>query len=94
MSEVFKKKVEDFVCENCSKKVLGNGYTNHCPKCLWSKHVDVNPGDRAEKCCGMMEPIKLESRGSEFKVVHQCKKCGHETGMKSTSGDDLSVLIG
>ena len=24
-----------------------NGYTNHCSQCLWSKHVDINPGDRS-----------------------------------------------
>lgn len=24
------------MCEHCSAEVLGTGYTNHCPKCLWS----------------------------------------------------------
>jgi hypothetical protein len=57
MSTVFKKTKEDFVCEHCGKPVVGNGYTNHCPECLWSKHVDVNPGDRAATCLGLMEPV-------------------------------------
>ena len=43
----FTRKVEDFTCEHCGREVHGNGYTNHCPHCLHSKHVDVNPGDRA-----------------------------------------------
>ena len=38
---------EEFVCENCGKKVPKLGYScrNHCPYCLHSKHVDKNPGD-------------------------------------------------
>jgi hypothetical protein len=40
----FQKTVEDFVCEHCGHPVAGNGYTNHCSQCLWSKHVDDNSG--------------------------------------------------
>jgi hypothetical protein len=40
---------EPFVCEHCGKAVepLAKGsYRNHCPHCLWSKHVDdVGPGE-------------------------------------------------
>ena len=38
---------EEFICENCGKKVGKLGYScrNHCPYCLYSKHVDKNPGD-------------------------------------------------
>ena len=41
---------EAFVCENCGKEVKKLGYScrNHCPECLYSKHVDKNPGDREE----------------------------------------------
>lgn len=43
---------EEFICENCCKEVSKLGYScrNHCPYCLHSKHVDINPGDRAEEC--------------------------------------------
>ena len=39
---------EDFICENCGKDVEKSSYTarDHCPYCLYSKHVDINPGDR------------------------------------------------
>ena len=45
---------ESFICENCHKKVNPLGYTarDHCPYCLYSKHVDINPGDRKESCHG------------------------------------------
>ena len=55
----FIKNIEDFTCEHCGAPVKGTGYTNHCPKCLWSKHEDVNPGDRASDCHGLMKPIDI-----------------------------------
>ena len=78
MSKKFIKKVEDFVCEKCGDEVVGGGFTNHCPKCLWSKHVDINPGDRAEKCGGMMKPIGALKIGDSYSIIHQCEKCGFE----------------
>lgn len=67
---------EDFVCQNCCYSVLGNGYTNHCPECLYSLHVDVNPGDRQSLCGGLMTPIDILTKGGQpIDVVHQCQKC-------------------
>ena len=45
---------ETFICENCNKEVQKLNYTarDHCPYCLYSKHVDINPGDRMNTCCG------------------------------------------
>ena len=62
MLSKFTKIDEEFICENCGNKVEKLGYTcrNHCPDCLHSKHVDVNPGDRQEECHGLLEPIGLE----------------------------------
>ena len=36
---------ESFTCEICNKLVEPLGYTarDHCPYCLYSKHVDINP---------------------------------------------------
>ena len=52
---------EPFVCEHCGNEVKPLGYScrNHCPKCLYSKHVDKEPGDRAEGCKGMLKPIGI-----------------------------------
>ena len=73
----FTRTVEDFVCKNCGATVLGNGYTNHCPKCLWSRHVDENPGDRASKCGGMMRPVTVTLEKGEYIITHKCEICGH-----------------
>ena len=34
---------EDFICENCGNKVKKLGYTarDHCPYCLYSKHLEI-----------------------------------------------------
>jgi len=93
MSTTFKKNKEDFVCEHCGQAVKGTGYTNHCPKCLWSKHVDKNPGDRLEKCAGMMAPFKLEMEKDEFILSNKCVKCGYVKRNKTALEDDLSSLL-
>ncbi len=93
MSQKFQRKIEDFVCEHCGADVKGSGYTNHCPKCLWSKHVDVFPGDRAEKCGGMMKLIALEKRGKDYVLTHQCVSCGEERKIKLLENDNFEEVL-
>ena len=89
----FTKVKENFTCAHCGADVLGNGYTNHCPKCLYSKHVDNNPGDRQSNCGGMMRPISVESRNSEFIITHKCEKCGKVIKQKTSENDDMDTII-
>lgn len=89
----FIRKKENFICDNCKNSVIGNGYTNHCSKCLWSKHVDVNPGDRKNFCSGKMKPLGLESKSGDFKVAHQCQKCGYQSKTKLSPNDNIDLLI-
>lgn len=89
----FKKKKEDFVCENCGEEVGGDGYTNHCPHCLFSKHVDNYPGDRAADCGGLMEPIDTEESGGEWKVIQKCRKCGKIHKNKLSVIDNFDHLV-
>jgi len=84
---------EDFVCAHCKEAVRGTGYTNHCPKCLWSKHVDVQPGDRAEICGGMMEPIALEGSTPHYRIVHKCLSCEAVRRVSVLDTDDPAALI-
>jgi hypothetical protein len=80
-----------FVCERCGEFVrpLANGsYRNHCPSCLWSKHVDVKPGDRAADCLGLMRPIGLDYRSSKgWMIVHECEGCGHQQRNRTAVDD-------
>ncbi len=89
----FIKNVEDFTCGNCSAEVKGTGYTNHCPKCLWSKHVDVDPGDRAEACGGMMQPIAIEGTVARYRLVHKCAKCSMVRRVDVSEMDDVNALL-
>ncbi|OGF22158.1 hypothetical protein A2Y83_00965 [Candidatus Falkowbacteria bacterium RBG_13_39_14] len=93
MSQNFQKCKEDFICGKCGAKIEGDGYTNHCPHCLWSKHVDINPGDRASNCGGLMKPVKLEAKGKEIIIVHRCEKCGYEKRNKASIKDKLDILL-
>lgn len=89
----FQRNIEDFVCEHCGTKVSGNGYTNHCPQCLYSKHVDINPGDRASDCGGLMEPIDVEIKNGSYVLVQRCQKCGFIRKNKLQDGDNFNAVL-
>ncbi len=93
MSQKFQRVIEDFTCLNCGQEVQGGGYTNHCPNCLWSRHVDIYPGDRSEDCGGMMEPVGVEIKKGQTRVVHKCQKCGRERVVDAAEGDDNEKLV-
>jgi len=91
-----------FICTNCGAEVppLANGsYRNHCPWCLHSLHVDVNPGDRANTCGGVLEPVGVEHSGKKgWVIVHRCRACGETRRNRAalddpTCPDDFDVLV-
>src|SRR3989338_9873571 len=90
----FVKVTEGFTCKHCGHRVAGSGYTNHCPKCLYSKHVDAQfPGDRAAGCNGLMKPVGLEQKAGQFVLIHRCQKCGKTTKNKAAANDSQEELI-
>ena len=93
MTQNFKRQIEDFICEHCGQKVVGNGFTNHCPRCLWSQHVDINPGDRAESCGGLMEPIGVELERGQYVITQKCLKCGRTWRNLALSDDNIGQFL-
>ncbi len=92
----FTKIDEEFICENCGNKVSKLGYTSrdHCPFCLYSKHVDIYPGDRKETCHGELEPISVEiSNKKGYVIIYRCKKCGEIRKNKSAQDDNMDLII-
>lgn len=94
---IFIARQEVFVCEHCGYQVLPlekGTYRNHCPKCLWSKHVDeTGPGDRASRCRGMMEPVGVDHRGSKgWMIKHRCITCEKIMLNKAAPDDDVQML--
>ncbi len=89
----FQRRIEDFECLHCGQHVEGNGYTNHCPHCLWSRHVDINPGDRLADCDGMMAAVRIHKKGERYRILHRCEICGHEAWNQSAKKDNFDRLL-
>ena len=72
----------------------GTQHRNHCPNCLWSRHVDdERPGDRASDCQASMEPIAITVRkDGEWVLIHRCNGCG-VLDSNRTAGDDNPLLL-
>ena len=73
---------DSFTCKVCGRPVVsagaGSGHRNHCPNCLSSLHLDMEPGDRAADCGGIMDPVGVWVRkNGEWAVIHRCRRCGH-----------------
>lgn len=86
-----------FRCRQCSLDVPtaapGTAHRNHCPNCLWSRHVDDAPGDRAAECGSSMEPIAITVRGDgEWVLVHRCVGCD-DIHLNRTAGDDNPLVL-
>jgi len=89
----FQRKKENFKCLNCGTEVAGTGYTDHCPVCLWSRHVDINPGDRAEKCRGLLEPVGVEVKAGGYVICYKCRECGFRHRVRASGDDNMEELI-
>ncbi len=88
----FQRRVEKFQCEACGYQVQGNGYTNHCPKCFVSKHVDNQPGDRAANCGGLMPVVHVSFLHGDWKVLQRCDRCGTTKQNRVQPEDDMVYL--
>lgn len=87
---------EEFECENCGRKVTKLGYScrNHCPYCLHSKHVDIDPGDRAESCHGLLKPIGIDTTSKKgYVIIFKCTKCGMIRRNKVAEDDNMDKII-
>lgn len=91
----FTMKDEEFICENCHKKVEKLNYTarDHCPYCLYSKHVDIYPGDRNNNCQGLLIPIDIEKYKNTYKIIYKCQKCQELHKNIIARDDDFDKII-
>ena len=101
-----------FGCSHCAEWVpidehIGTHNRNHCPHCLWSKHMDQDKlGDRKSDCESGMEPIALalkgegqdkygqrEGRLGEIMLVHECVTDGQLRINRIAADDDTGVVL-
>jgi len=96
----FRKNDEGFLCIHCGQAVPPNGVTSrdHCPACLHSRHVDINPGDRKNPCGGLLVPIAARPDAKKgFLIQYRCEKCGglhkNKAALSGVQPDDMHLLI-
>ena len=88
---------ESFTGKICGRPVVPAGaeseHRNHCPNCLTSLHVDIEPGDRASDCGGIMEPVAVWVRkNGEWAIIHRCRRCGALSANR-VAGDDNPMKL-
>ncbi len=99
----------DFQCAHCKAPVSsarvfsGVQNRNHCPYCLWSRHLDLHKaGDRLSACKAPEQPIALTSKRSrnkygrtdgELMIVHQCTGCEGISINRIAADDDTDMLV-
>ncbi|MBX3117774.1 MAG: RNHCP domain-containing protein [Fimbriimonadaceae bacterium] len=87
-----------FSCRKCGMLVPWDGggteHRNHCPSCLHSVHLDIEPGDRAADCGAVMEPISVwVRRKGEWAIVHRCLDCGALSSNRIAADDNEVLLV-
>ena len=92
---MFIKNDNQFICVNCGRQVEKLRYTSrdHCNYCLYSLHVDIFPGDRANKCRGLLKPVNVIVDSKKGKqIVYKCRKCGKEIKNIVAEDDNEDVI--
>jgi hypothetical protein len=99
-----------FKCLHCHYHVsteplyAGVQNRNHCPYCLWSRHVDwKEAGDRLAVCKAEMQPVGLvvklvrkkyaPTSGGELMLVHLCRDCGKVSINRLAADDDPEKVL-
>lgn len=90
--------LESFTCKECGWLVVpdgaGSGHRNHCPNCLYSVHLDDEPGDRSSECHGKMEPIGVWVRkNGEWALLHRCTVCEKISSNRIAADDNPMKLM-
>jgi len=89
---------DSFNCKVCGRLVVsagaGSKHRNHCPNCLYSLHLDIEPGDRESDCGGIMEPIAVWVRkNGEWAIIHRCRRCGQLSYNRIAADDNPMKLM-
>lgn len=89
---------ESFRCKNCGWEVnptgAGSDHRNHCPNCLHSLHLDIEPGDRESDCGSLMEPVAVWVRkNGEWAIIHRCRRCGAFSSNRIAADDNPVKLM-
>ena len=104
-----KHREKGFTCIQCGfpvssdRELSGVNNRNHCPRCLYSRHVDEKKaGDRKADCMSRMEPVGLTIKHThkrygppeqgELMIIHVCKGCGKVSINRIAADDDAAFI--
>ncbi len=92
---MFKKRNEVFTCKYCgeSVKLHPTSSRDHCNFCLYGLHVDVEPGDRANNCKGLLDPIGIRKKKGKEQIVYRCQKCKEEVYCITAPDDNFDAIL-
>src|SRR5512136_742535 len=98
-----------FTCRHCNMPVSsasclsGVQNRNHCPYCLWSRHLDLySAGDRLSACKSLMQPVGLTlkltrkrygTERGELMLIHLCAECRHLSINRIAADDDSQTVL-
>lgn len=85
---------EPFICAHCGAEVGPGGAVvrDHCPRCIFSIHIDEVPGDRAARCGGPLEPVGAELAHGRWTLTWRCQRCGATRRNREHPDDDRAAL--
>jgi len=91
----FIKNNQSFFCTHCSKfvDIHLSSSRDHCNHCLWGLHVDINPGDRSNKCKGLLKPIGIRKYKNKEQIVYDCLLCSKRVFCIISKDDNLKEII-
>ena len=89
---------DSLTCTVCGRPVVaagaGSDHRNHCPNCLSSLHLDIEPGDRQADCGGIMDPVGVWVRkNGEWAIIHRCRRCGQLSSNRVAADDNPMKLM-
>jgi hypothetical protein len=100
---------DGFLCRHCHAFVSSAAFLsgvvnrNHCPYCLWSRHLDMfRAGDRLSACKSLMQPIGLTVKATrkkygagrgELMLIHLCVDCAGLSINRIAADDDAQLLF-
>ena len=99
---------DGFLCKHCNVYVSSASFLsgvenrNHCPYCLWSRHMDLYAaGDRLSACKSPMKPIGLTTKATnkkyspgrgELMLIHLCTEC-ETLSINRIAADDIPQTV-
>jgi hypothetical protein len=91
----FIKNNESFHCKNCNSLVIEHPSSSrdHCSKCLYGLHVDINPGDRMNNCKSLMKPIGIRMKNGKKQIVYDCMECKDRFYCVVAEDDNKEIIL-